>query len=112
MGVQVVTMLKKSPKIFYTFRNKEYCLSRIGQIFSVFCLESEPETAKEEMEYLKFDFSRISSKYDNQDLLLLYDLNQDDSYTEWEMPGLKGSYKHTAQDYAERLKQTDILNLL
>jgi hypothetical protein len=29
MGVHVVTMLKKSPKIFYTYRTKKYCLSKI-----------------------------------------------------------------------------------
>ncbi|MCJ7802482.1 MAG: transposase, partial [Candidatus Marinimicrobia bacterium] len=29
MGVNIVTMLKKTPKIFYTFRDKEYCLARI-----------------------------------------------------------------------------------
>ena len=29
MGVNVITMLKKTPKIFYTFRDKEYCLTKI-----------------------------------------------------------------------------------
>ena len=29
MGVKVITMLKKTPKIFYTYRDKPYCLSKI-----------------------------------------------------------------------------------
>jgi hypothetical protein len=29
MGVNVITMLKKTPKILYTFRDKEYCLTKI-----------------------------------------------------------------------------------
>jgi len=32
MGVNVVTMLKKSPKIFYTFRDKAYSLAKIYSI--------------------------------------------------------------------------------
>ncbi len=71
-----------------------------GQIFSIFCFESEPEAVIEEMEYLKFDFSRISSKHDGQNSLLLYDLNQDDNYTEWEIPDFPENYSVTVWEEA------------
>jgi hypothetical protein len=29
MGVKVITILKKTPKIYYTFRDKQYCLTKI-----------------------------------------------------------------------------------
>ena len=71
-----------------------------GRIFSIFCLESEPEAAMEEIEYLRFDFPRISSKYVGQDSLLLCDLNYDDSYTEWEMSGFPENYSVTVLEEA------------